>query len=63
MLDVIVSQPVLPICRGNFIRPSHAEAPVRLIGTFKDSTLRESCANDNRLAWPYIPFPEDPLED
>jgi hypothetical protein len=34
------------------------EASVGLIGVFEDSVLWKGAANDNQLAWPYIPFPE-----
>jgi hypothetical protein len=61
-MDVIVSQSALPISRGVAIRPWRAEAPIGPISTFKDSEVLKSYANDNRLAWPYIPFPYNLLE-
>jgi hypothetical protein len=37
------------------------KAPVGLIGAFNESALWRSSANDNQLAWPFIPFPENLL--
>jgi hypothetical protein len=59
MVEIVVrQQPVLPFSHGIAVRHTHEEAPVGLISTFQDSALSKSSANDNRLAWPLIPFPE-----
>jgi hypothetical protein len=58
MVEISVrEQRVLPVSRGIAVRLSQAEiAPVR---KFRNSALSKSFANDNRVAWPFIPFPED----
>jgi hypothetical protein len=61
MLDVIVCLPVLPVSRAAAVRHRPAKGPVGLIGAFEDSALWKPYANDNRLAWPFIPFPENLL--
>jgi hypothetical protein len=58
MFDVIAIQSVLPVSRGAAVRRRPAVGPVGLIGAFEDSALWKRYANDNQLAWPYIPFPE-----
>ena len=58
MVEIIVrEQFVLPVSRGA-TRPSQAEEVVGLIGTFmgRPAPCKRS-ANDNQLAWPFIPFP------
>jgi hypothetical protein len=58
MLIVIFSRRVLPVSRAAAVRHRPAERPVGPIGAFEDSALWKRYANDNQLAWPYIPFPE-----
>lgn len=55
MPEILISQP-----GGIAIRHRRAEAPAG-IGKVKDFLLSRTSANDNRLAWPYIPFPENML--
>jgi hypothetical protein len=57
MLDVVNSRSVLPFSHSIAIPSGHEEAPMGLIRTFQSSTASKSAANDNELAWPYIPFP------
>ena len=40
------------------VRHTHEEAPVALMHRFQKTPLSKSAANDNGLAWPFIPFPE-----
>jgi hypothetical protein len=55
--EIFISQP-----GAIAIRHPRAKAPVGTIGEFQDSPLlTRTSANDNRLAWPYIPFPENLL--
>jgi hypothetical protein len=62
VLEIFVSQPVpLAVSGGIAIHDSRAEAPVGISGDLKVSLLSTVSANDNRLAWPYIPFPENLL--
>ena len=56
MLDVVNSPPVLPFSHGIAIPSNHEEAPVGL-RTFQSFAASKSSANDNELAWPFIPFP------
>lgn len=60
MVEIIVrQQPVLPLSHGIAV-PSvtHEEAFVGPMLMFQDYGLLKSYANDNRPAWPLIPFPE-----
>ena len=62
MVEIIVQrQPVLPFSRGITIRYTREKAPGGLIRSFRDSPPSKSAVNDNRLAWPYIAFPENLL--
>ena len=61
-VDIIVGQPALPFCYGITIRHTHEEASAGLMRTFQDHpALLKNSANDDRLAWPFIPFPENLL--
>lgn len=61
-MEIIVQrQPVLPFSRGITIRYTCEEASGGLIPAFQDSAPSKSAVNDNRLAWPYIAFPENLL--
>jgi hypothetical protein len=55
---IVRQQPILPFSRGIAICNRHEKAPVELMHTFQDSPLPKGTANDNRLVWPFIPFPE-----
>jgi hypothetical protein len=57
MLDVN-SRSVLRFSQRNRIPSVHEEAPMRPVRIFKSSALSKNSANDNKLAWPFIPFPE-----
>jgi hypothetical protein len=57
MLDVVNSQPVLPFSHGIAIPSTREEAPMGLMRPFQGAALSNSSANDNELAWPFIPFP------
>jgi hypothetical protein len=61
MVEIIVGQqPVLPFSLGIAICHWHEEALLGPVGMSRDySAPLKSSANDNRLAWPFIPFPED----
>jgi hypothetical protein len=59
MVEIIVKQqPIPPLSNGIAVRHKHEETPMGLVETFQQSALSKSFANDNRLAWPFIPFPE-----
>jgi hypothetical protein len=58
MLDVVNGQSVLPFSHGIAIPSTHEDALVGLMRTFQSSALSKSSANDNEVAWPFIPFPE-----
>jgi hypothetical protein len=59
MVEIIVRQQAdLPISDGIAVRQTLEQTPVEPMHTFQDLPLSKSSANDNRLAWPYIPFPE-----
>jgi hypothetical protein len=45
---------ILPIFRDIAV----AELFAGLNSTFRDPAPRKRSANDNQLAWPFIPFPE-----
>jgi hypothetical protein len=60
MVDIIVGQPALLFCTASLSPHTHEEAPAGPMRTFQDHpALSKNSANDNRLAWPLIPFPED----
>jgi len=60
MLEILVSQPDPLVVSGRIaIHASRAEAPVGIIRELKVPLLSTLFANDNRMAWPYIPFPEN----
>jgi hypothetical protein len=57
MVEIIVrQQPVLPFSHGIAARRTREEAPVGLMRTFQESALSKDSVNDNRMAWPFIPF-------
>ena len=58
--EIVISEAVPPATGVIAIRHPRAEAPAG-IRKFKDFLLSKASANDNRLAWPYIPFPENLL--
>jgi hypothetical protein len=61
-VEIIVQrQPVLPFSRGVAIRYTREEASGGAMPTFQDFPPSKSAVNDNRLAWPYIAFPENLL--
>ena len=60
MVEIIVGrQPVLPFSLGITNRHWHEEAPLGPLRISRDYSAPLSSANDNRLAWPFIPFPEN----
>jgi hypothetical protein len=62
VLEILISQSIpLGVSTGIAIHASRAAAPVGIIGELKIPLLSRVSANDNRLAWPYIPFPENLL--
>jgi hypothetical protein len=57
-MEIIVRQQLVPPLSNRIaVRPKHEETPEGLMGAFQESALSKGSVNDNRLAWPFIPFP------
>jgi hypothetical protein len=60
MVEIIVGQQlVLTFSLGITISDWHEEAALGPMRISRDYSAPLSSANDNRLAWPFIPFPEN----
>jgi hypothetical protein len=58
MLDAVYSQSDLPFSYSIAVPSAHEAPAARLVRIFQRRALSKKSANDNKLAWPFIPFPE-----